>query len=166
MSKCFLIVASNGFYSTFLLFDIFVVRSYINHILRRKDIHLKYFIFNWSATYPLPPWQPNAVKKWKMFFVDAPLYLQWFYYLLNLMTHWLLLNKRPSFSFYINGIVNLQLSYRIGHKLMQVLVSSLYEILLQLLNHPLLIKLDKTNKIGPRMLKNILRKVKLNINAK
>ena len=49
-----LTVVSNSFYITFLLLDIFVVCSYINHTLRRKDIHLKYFIFNWSVTYPLP----------------------------------------------------------------------------------------------------------------
>ena len=53
-----------------------------------------------------------------------------------------------------------------GHELMPVLVSSLYEILLQLLNHPVLIKLGKTDKTELQMLKNILRKVRLNINAK
>lgn len=53
-----------------------------------------------------------------------------------------------------------------GHELMPVLVSSLYEILLQLLNHAALIKLGKTDKTELRMLKNILRKVRLNINAK
>ena len=49
---------------------------------------------------------------------------------------------------------------------MPVLVSSLYEILLQFLNKPVLIKLNKTDKIGLHMLKTIPRKVKLNINAK
>ena len=49
---------------------------------------------------------------------------------------------------------------------MPVLVSSLYEILLQFLNKPVLIKLNKTDKIGLHTLKTIPRKVKLNINAK
>ena len=60
----------------------------------------------------------------------------------------------------------MQLSYVIGHELVPVLVSNLYVILLQFLNKPVLIKLNKTDKIGLRMWKPILRKVKLNINAK
>ena len=49
---------------------------------------------------------------------------------------------------------------------MPVLVSSFYEILLQFLNKPVLIKFNETDKIGLRMLKTIPRKGKLNINEK
>ena len=45
----------------------------------------------------------------------------------------------------------MQLSYGIGHELVPVLVSNLYVILLQFLNKPVLIKLNKTDKIGLRM---------------
>ena len=60
----------------------------------------------------------------------------------------------------------MQLRYWIGRKIMPVLVSSFYEILLQFLNKPVLIKFNKTGKIGLRMLKTIPRKAKLNINGK